>query len=316
MPKIDVLLAVYNNENYLDEQLDSLLAQTYQNFRIIARDDCSTDRSRIILEKFALKYPEKITLIKGTVNKGARGNFSHLFELAKNDYAMFCDGDDVWLPNKIQDSLTLMKLCEGRYGLDTPLLIHTDLAVVDKTLQLLHPFFSIYSNLNPIAGAALNRLLPQNVITGCTMLINQSLIRRVCCIPEQAIMHDWWIALIASIFGRIHFLPKATLLYRQHGKNDTGAKNWRSWKSQWLAAKKALLPSERIVLHQRFQKTIEQARQLLCCYDAQLPAEVKKTLTAYCLLDRLGPIQKRWIFLRKRFFKQGIMKNIGMFSIL
>lgn len=313
---IDILMAVYNNADYLAAQLQSLMEQTYPHFRIIARDDCSSDRSIEIIKQFNQKHPGKIVLIKGQENLGARGNFASLIQEANNDYIMFCDADDVWLPTKIEESLGLMQKNEAMYGKNIPLLIHTDLAVVNQHLEILSPSFWNYSKLNPQLANDFNRLLPQNVVTGCTMLLNKSLLKLAAPIPQQAIMHDWWIALVASAFGRIDFLTKPTMLYRQHGRNDTGAKNWTSIVTYWHHIKKAFHSSGRQELRQRLFKTINQAAEFSRRYGKRLESNKQCMIQNYAALSQANVLRKRYLFFKHRYFKNTLIRNVSMFLFL
>lgn len=312
---VDVLLAVYNNADYLYSQLESLERQTYRNFQIIIRDDGSNDLSLKVIENFKKSSPIQITVIKGTRNLGAAGNFSELMKYATSPYSMFCDGDDIWLPFKIEASLALMKKSETLYGSKTPLLIHTDMAVVKKNLELLSPSFWHYSKLNPLSNT-LNRLLIQNTITGCTMLINRPLLEHALPISKIAIMHDWWIGLVACTFGYIAVLNKATMLYRQHGKNEIGAKNWSNWQGYSEAIKKGMTHSGRIELKNRLNKTLNQAEVFADLYGNQLEIKQKKILKDFVALKTSGLIQKRYLFFKNKFFKNTWAHNLGMFFYL
>lgn len=313
---IDILMAVYNNAEYIVEQLQSLIMQSYPHFRLIIRDDCSLDHSVHIIEQFSQQHPGKIYLIQGTKNLGARGNFALLLNEAIADYVMFCDADDVWLPTKIEESLALMYKNEALHGKETPLLVHTDLSVVDQYLCILNPSFWDYSKINPRLANSLNRLLPQNVITGCTMLINKALLQLAVSIPQEAIMHDWWIGLVASAFGRIDFLDKPTILYRQHGKNEIGAKNWKNLSPYLTCAKKALQQAGRQEMRQRLFKTMEQAAKFLNRYGTHLQFEKKQIVQNYIALGSVNALQKRYLFFKHQYFKNTFAKSAGMFLLL
>ena len=313
---IDILMAVYNNADYIVAQLQSLIEQTYPHFRIIIRDDCSSDQSLSLIEDFSCKHPNKIVLIKGDKNLGARGNFAALIEHAEADYIMFCDADDVWLPTKIEESLALMQKNEALYGEKTPLLIHTDLAVVDKQLRTLSDSFWDYSQIYPHSAGSINRLLVQNVITGCTMLVNRPLLQLATPIPKEAMMHDWWIGIVASAFGYIDYLAKPTILYRQHGKNDVGAKNWKSAKTYWTHAKKALHLTGRDEIRQRLFKTMHQAAQFSHRYGAHLSPQKQDIVKNYATLKEANAFKKRYLFFKYRYFKSTLAKNLGMLLFL
>ncbi len=314
--RLDILMAVYNSADYIVDQLTSLINQTYPHFRVIIRDDCSSDQSTSLIENFISLYPEKFLLIKGKRNLGACHNFATLMRYARAPYIMFCDADDVWLPTKIEESLTLMQKNEKIYGDTVPLLVHTDLAVVDKQLQSLNRSFWAFSKIQPCSANFLNRLLAQNVLTGCTLLVNQPLLQLAMPIPKRAIMHDWWIGLVASVFGRIDFIDKPTILYRQHGKNDVGAKNWKKLSTYWEYIKKFLSFSGRGDLRYRVMRTIHQASSFMQHYGPWLNSEKQRLIQNYVALGTSSILKRRYLFLRYRYFKNGFSKNIGMFFLL
>jgi glycosyltransferase involved in cell wall biosynthesis len=315
-PTLDILMAVYNNEAYVTHQLQSIIEQTYPHFQIIIRDDQSTDRSFQLIEDFARLHPGKIRLIRGEKNLGARGNFAALMQESTADYIMFSDADDVWLPNKIEETLALMHKNEKIYGKTTPLLIHTDLTVVDKNLCTITPSFWNYSQIDPEHGLFLNRLLVQNVITGCTMLINRPLLELANPIPDPAIMHDWWIGLVASAFGCIDYVQKPTMLYRQHGKNNIGAKDKRSWVACLGQAKFFFQKKGREEIRGRLLRTILQAAEFLHRYGSQLSNEKRGIVRGYASFVRIGPLHKRYLFFKNRYFKNSFTQNAGMFLLL
>ena len=138
---------------------------------------------------------------------------------------MFCDQDDVWKRDKIYETMKKMEAMEERYGKDTPILVHTDLSVVDENLEMIAESFFQYANLPK--RIALNQLIVQNSVTGCTAMINRAL-QKYFLQPlpmGKILMHDYWAALVAKIFGRIGFVNEPTMYYRQHGNNAVGAKN-------------------------------------------------------------------------------------------
>lgn len=156
---VDILLATYNGEKFVADQIRSILEQTYKNVRLIIRDDGSTDGTRAILEFFSRQYPEKIIVLPQEHNLGIRGNFSKLMEHAKADYIMFSDQDDIWLPEKITKTLDKMKQVEKEHGPKRPILVHTDLIVTDKNLNTLHQSYWILSRLRPTRCRSLSKML-------------------------------------------------------------------------------------------------------------------------------------------------------------
>ena len=299
--QVDVLLATYQGEAYIKEQVESILNQTYPSIHIWIRDDASKDSTPTILNQLASSYPTQITLIPSTGNLGVRGNFSELMSASKAPYIMFSDQDDVWLPHKVESSLACMKQMEIQYRTDIPLLVHTDLQVVHSDLKQISPSFWNFTRLNPKI-TALNRLLTQNNVTGCTMLFNQSLLQMSQPIPDQAIMHDWWIALVASAFGYIDHIPSATLLYRQHTSNDVGAKKYglASYMKEQFFSDKRKHPT----------RTHVQAQLFLDRFDKQLRSQEKMIVEAYCSLTRLPYVQRKVAMMKHGFLKSGFLRNL------
>ena len=233
-PKVCILLAAYNGQNYIRQMIDSVLMQNYQNIQLVLSDDGSQDGTQDVLEAYARREPERVVYYRSGVRFGcAQYHFLHLLDRFRDaPYIMFCDQDDVWRRDKVRK--TLAKMQELEAGADVPAMVHTDLRVVDADGRQISPSFWHYSNLDG-GRLALNQLLVQNVVTGCAMMINRPLAACVCTgIPETGIlMHDWWIALVASVCGRAAALPDATADYRQHGSNSVGAKEVRSLGYLW-----------------------------------------------------------------------------------
>ena len=223
---VEILMAVYNGEKYIGEQIDSILSQTYQNWFLVIRDDGSTDETVDIIGHYIRQHPQKIKLISGNGNHiGSSMSFSRLLEHSEAVCIMLCDQDDVWLPDKINLSLQKLRELEEKYGNQRPLLVFTDLVVVDSGLNVIHDSFWDYQRINPDRTAA-NQLIVENVVTGCTMMMNAALRRIVRAIHPNAIMHDQWIALVCSVFGAMDYVKTPTVLYRQHGVNQLGARRW------------------------------------------------------------------------------------------
>jgi len=193
--RIDILLATYNGAAFLEAQLESVVAQTHGDWRLIARDDGSTDRTPEILSAFQARHPGKVEILAdGDGNLGLVRNFSRLLEHSDAPYAAFCDQDDVWIPEKLELSLAKMRELEREHGGDVPLLVFTDLEVVDEGLRVIDSSFWKYQKLDPKGGRCFSRLLVMNVVTGCSALANRSLARIAAPVPSQARVHDWWMA--------------------------------------------------------------------------------------------------------------------------
>ena len=235
MPRIAILLPTWNGEKFLAEQLDSLLSQTYQNFVVVIRDDGSSDGTPALIAQYAAAHPHHIhVLASDGKNLGASGSFSWLMNYAlqhkqtlglERAWLMFCDQDDVWVPQKIAISMQRMLALQQKHP-GTPALVHSDLRVVDEQRHLLAPSFVAYQGLEPLRNN-FGRMIVSNTVTGCTALLNEELVTLASPVPTEAVMHDWWLALVVSAFGHIDYIDEALVGYRQHGRNTIGAREYQ-----------------------------------------------------------------------------------------
>lgn len=233
---VDLLLATYNGSRYLEDQLNSILAQTHQNFRLLVSDDGSSDETLLILEKFKDKFSGRLIVLPNLApGGGVVRNFEKLMLASLSDgianWIAFCDQDDFWRPEKIEVSLAEIRRIEGNDGDRVPCLVHSDLVVVDEKLMVICPSFAKYQLFNPRECSSLT-LLSVNQVTGCAMMVNRTLLKMALPLPDQAIMHDWWCALISG-GGRRSFIDTPLIFYRQHGANQIGAKD-RRLHNRWL----------------------------------------------------------------------------------
>jgi len=221
---IDILLATYNGEKYLKQQIDSILAQSNRDWQLSIRDDGSSDDTVKIIKDYVAKYSDKIRLIEDSSGRlGPALNFGKLLEQAAGNYVMFSDQDDIWLPNKIDLTLNAMRASEKNYP-NMPLLVHTDLKVVDAELKPIADSLWNHNKICPDTGNDLKKLIYRNVVTGCAAMINRKAVEISIPIPPQARLHDWWIALNVAKYGKIIYISTPTVLYRQHSQNIIGAK--------------------------------------------------------------------------------------------
>lgn len=316
---IDILMACYNNESHIREQLDSILNQTETGWTLYIRDDDSKDRTWEILSEYQRRYPEKIHIFRNPENSGsARENFFLLMAQSRSPYFMLADGDDVWHPDKILMSMIGMKSLEAKKRPDRPLLIHTDLAVVDRNLKVISPSFMKYSRLNPKRNR-LNHLLVQNIVSGNTCLGNRPLRNIVLqglekLHPEHRdpiMMHDWWLALSAAAFGAIGYMDFASVYYRQHGKNVVGAVN----------AESTLYPFVQWKNKERFKKALstknEQARLFFNTYQSFLSLEKKIVLEQFVRLSEArGKCSKIATLIRYDFLMENTVRQLGQFLFI
>lgn len=298
-PQVDILLATYQGAGFLQEQLDSIANQSYPHIRIIARDDGSKDQTCQIL----MNYP--LTLLESSENLGCKRNFSKLLSHSEAPYVCFSDQDDVWLPHKVEESLQRMLLEEKLQPPGTPILVHTDLVVVDKNLQEIAPSFWNFAGLKAHEHASFNRLLVQNCVTGCAMMINRPLAELALEIPETSKMHDWWIALVASAFGKIVAVNRPSILYRQHAHNTIGAQKlgilqlFKRFFEGKLADARLGRKQQAEAFFKRFESKLsdQQRRALKAVIEADSHSWIKNNLEAY----------------RQNIYRTGLLSNCARF---
>lgn len=305
MSEVVILLATHNGEEYIQEMIESILSQDFQRWRLILSDDGSGDNTMEILKSYEAKYPEKIMVYRSGQQFGsAKLHFMHLlrqFQEAK--YLMFADQDDRWHTDKI--SLTLQRMKQLEQDGHIPVMVHTDLCVVDENLQCLNPSFMKYSNLDG-SRLDLRTLLIQNVVTGCTMMINRALAQKVVGaeVKGAILMHDWWIALVASVCGVSDFLNEATVDYRQHGDNSVGAKDSHSPR---YILKRSVSGQNYIAIHNTFL----QAGVLLEAFGKGMRPEDAALVAVYAEAAHVGFLKRRWMYIKYGIFKKGISRKIG-----
>lgn len=304
--KIEVLMAVYNGEKFVRQQIESIINQTYASVHITVRDNGSTDHSVEIVREIMGNHPNLITLMTSDENVGVIGNFSRLAQQATADYVMFSDADDVWLPEKIAKTFARMKALQSLHGKQRPLLVHTDLKVVQENLETIHPSFIQYVHLNPMLPTSLSRQLIQNQITGCTLMVNRPLLDLANPIPQECVMHDWWLGLVAAAFGMSDFINESTMLYRQHGKNQVGAQKY----SLLSILKKGMDSPSRKAAYDHWNKIVLQAQYFKARYATKLQSDQLDTLEAFMQFQQASIFQRGCLMCRYGFYRSGWMRNL------
>ncbi|MCR4720726.1 MAG: glycosyltransferase family 2 protein [Lachnospiraceae bacterium] len=311
MSRIEIILSTYNGEKYIREQLDSIIRSSFKNWHISISDDCSTDSTCDILREYVQKYSTKISLHINDSNMGSTVNFLTALKRVSREesecgepvYYMFCDQDDVWLKDKLYVTLKAMKRLERKIGSVKPSLIFTDAVLVGSDLSYIDNSF-YKSGHRSVRNLSLSRLLIENKCIGCTIMMNRALVDMLGSKYENVRYHDWWMALIASAFGGIRFLRIPTLLYRQHSGNQVG-------QSDFSAYVKSRMNSRNDIEH-RLAETITQAQAFYECYKGRLGYKNAMVVNEFSKLSSKSFFMKRFLILRYRFFKSGLLRNIAL----
>lgn len=288
--KVCILLSTYNGEKFLKYQLESLFSQTYKKFDLIVRDDGSTDKTISILEKYKVKY------LKGK-NLGVVKSFLDILKYAKSkdyEFYFFCDQDDIWDLYKIERQLSFIKSLD----LTAPILVHSDMRVIDENNKLISNSFFNFNKLDK-NKKDLNYLLVQNNITGNSVLFNKELANLIR-YHENIIMHDWWIGLIASVFGKIYFIDEPLLFYRKHSKNVVGPTKYYS------------LSKINKFFNYSIEKQILQAIAFREFYYNYMDRKFQILLDKFVELKDNNFFIRRFNIFRYKFFMQSCGRNIGL----
>lgn len=296
--ELAILLTTYNGEKYIGEMLDCLmLSKNRASFVVYVRDDGSSDLTVSILNKYTSQYTKDLKVFLGE-NIGPVKGFDFLLQEALNEghnYFMFADQDDIWTEDKVELFLERLRNSDST----NPFMVHSDLFVVSDKLELISPSFWKYQNLNP-KKASFNRLLIQNVITGCTIGINRALAKLASPFPKEAIMHDWWLSLVASTFGKIDVINKPLVYYRQHSSNTIGA---QKYSLKWSKIRAPFVIS----------KYTNQANTFYTKYSDIMNTKQRRGVVSFVNLYSTGKLAATWLILRHSYYKSGTVRNIGLF---
>jgi glycosyltransferase involved in cell wall biosynthesis len=304
-PAIDILLPTFDGATFVGEQVESILGQSCTDWHLSVRDDGSTDGTLDVVRDLAAAHPGRITVTqRDTPSGSAKQNALEMLAASQATYVMLADQDDVWMDDKIALTSARMTALEAEHGADAPLLVHTDLMITDRYLQRVARSMSAAQQLDG-AEHRLARLITQNMVTGCTVMINRPLADLVTEPFDDVVMHDWWLALIASAFGGIGFVDNPTVLYRQHGANVVGARP-----SRGLAYRLGrLLDADGV--RASLADSFRQAEAFLDHFGDRLSPEQREMLGAFASIPDLSKVDRLRTLRRYGFWKTTLARRLG-----
>ena len=305
MEKVDILLATYNGEKYIREQIDSILNQTHKEFRLLISDDGSSDSTRDILNEYKAK-DDRIEVFMQEENLGVVKNFEFLLGKVEAKYYMFSDQDDIWKSEKIEKSLKKIE-----EGFD---LVYSDLEVVDENLNVTYESYwklkGIYKKIKKYNN--FESLYLNNFITGCTVISKKELIDSFMPLPNisKFVLHDYWISLIISQNGKIAYVEEPLIKYRQHKNNKVGSKK----KSDELKSIDEIRSLFIQVKKEHFKVFIENENK----FNSEKVRELnKRALEYYEMLETKKNFNfKGWGLFIKLYKYEGISYTLQNFAIL
>ncbi|WP_339220208.1 glycosyltransferase family 2 protein [Paenibacillus sp. FSL W7-1332] len=290
MKKVQVLLSAYNGEQYISEQIQSILNQSHGAVSILIRDDGSTDKTIELLDHWVTTHPDKIKLIKGS-NVGVVSSFFELLRAAdaEVDYYCFCDQDDVWLDHKVEHAIA--RLNSSIYT-EVPAMVFTSTYLADDELNQKGAWPK-----PPAQEPSFFNALYENIAIGATITMNRStrnlFINSKSVDSQKVLMHDWWFYLLVSAFGTVIYDNTPSMLYRQHNNNVVGGSNSivGKLKSKWASFKRH---TGKDLLH-------KQASEFHRIYGSRLTGELKEQLELFLasrtkFIDRLHYARKSKLY--------------------
>lgn len=305
MARIHIVLATYNAETYIREQIESLLNQTVTDFKIEVCDDGSSDRTIEIIKEYE-KQDSRVTLHCNKTNIGYIHNFMQGILRSEAPYIMLCDQDDIWNPNKIEVTLAAMKKAEEKEK-NVPVLVFTDAMNYDSETGKELGRFHASSHLD-IKKVDTAHLFMENKCIGCTVMVNEKIKAFLQEIPGQVRVHDWWLALICSHFGKVVYVDEPTLLYRQHSGNIIGGEAYASYVRKrlgGLAAQKEAL-----------RETFRQGKAFLDLYRDKMTEAQREIAEHFAGMENAGWLRRRKDMIKYGFTKSGFVRNAGLFVLL
>ncbi|MDN2452930.1 glycosyltransferase family 2 protein [Lactobacillus sp. UCMA15818] len=216
---ISVAMTTYNGEKYLRDQIQSILSQTYPVDEIIICDDGSKDNTINIINEFK---DNQIKLVVNNQNLGYVKNFEQAIASTRGDYVFLADQDDIWVPEKVEKMLTVMKDKKCSLLCSNFELIDSKNRSIENKEEYNIPSFVEKKHRYSLSVVSFNRLLLGNVVQGCTYCFDQKVREKYLAVNNQEVFHDWQLMLIAAYIGEVLFYDQSLIQYRLHEKNTIG----------------------------------------------------------------------------------------------
>lgn len=306
MAEIHIVLATYNGEKYIREQLDSLLENDFKDIYIEVCDDGSSDGTVQIVKEYVERY-NCIGLHENEKNLGYAMNFLEGIRRSSSPYIMLCDQDDIWHRDKIQKTYERMKQLEKENTDQIPLMVFTDAMNFDsgdgRELGSFHK--SSHLDVRKLDTA---HLFMENKCIGCTVMINKAVQSYLKVLPEEIRVHDWWLALICSHFGKFSYIQETTLHYRQHSGNMIGGSSFFDYVKNRISN----LHRQRESIRAAFA----QGRAFYDLFGAKLPEEKREIAALFARMPQMGMWGRKKAMLSYGFCKSGFIRNVALFLLI
>lgn len=277
--KVDILLTTYNTKiEYLKKQIESILNQTYKNFELIISDDCSPNEEvRKVLKEYEEK-DKRIKLYFQEKNLGCTKSFEFLLNQSTAEYIAFSDHDDIWYPNKIEESLKILK--EKKVSL-----VYCDANQIGENDEILNKSYLRYKNMPIVEGK--NFILPfsRHIAIGCSQMITKEVKEKMIPFTENTFAHDWHSAYIAVNINGIYCIDEPLFGYRIHENNIFGGRsfkqNMKIWKKENGNSYKAYLKYRHKVITETYLAGVLMCKDYSSKIDNKLEKKENEVIKYY-----------------------------------
>jgi glycosyltransferase involved in cell wall biosynthesis len=309
--RFDVVIATYNGEQYIQEQIQSI-QQNYGYSEMVARmivvDDGSTDTTLSIVKALA-EHDDKIEWHENQgQSRGAAQNFAYGLSLTGENWVALSDQDDVWLPEKLTRFAKRCNALQHAQAAQSPMALFSDKLIVDAHLTVTHNSYFALKRIPYNWHESIEQLAMQNVASGCAMVVNRPLLTLALPLPSNAYMHDWWLVLVAKQFGEVHFINAPLIKYRQHSNNTIGAtqsstlQELQNLSLYWAKFKAS------------FEQTSKQA-QALCELANTQEVAVAPRIKLLAEFYQLTTIERLVAVMRKRITRSSLKARLALMAL-
>jgi glycosyltransferase involved in cell wall biosynthesis len=301
-PTVAILMATYNGENYIADQLLSIGWQTYKNWHLYVSDDGSKDSTLAIVQAFSKLNPGKVTILSAREqHSGACGNFFRLIRSVPHSYNFyaFADQDDVWFDDKLETSI--------KFFLDDQekeCLVVCDCCVVDESLNIIKKsFIHNIKGLDP-ESAKLSDVIARNWLLGASMVLNKKLFELVSLAnnSNKIVMHDFWITLVATALGTVHFVDEPLYCYRQHGENYVGS----------MSIRITTIPKKAYLAKKALNKKEVQAKYFLEIYGEYLTTDQQDLCSDFAFICQKNKVERVYSILHQKISMGDVLSQGGL----
>lgn len=284
-PEVTILMSTYNGEKFITNQLYSLFGQTYINWKLLIRDDGSTDKTIDIIRKFAIN-DIRIELIQDTLgNLGPGSSFWQLLQFVDSPYIMFCDQDDIWLERKIEICVNYAK---QNFTQSTPNLLYCNGYIYSDTNSTIEASSFIHLHAKTLADF----LFLNSGYHGCCLLFDKNLLNIAREYNGQLNLHDNLICLLAYTFGAVYYLDKSLILYRQHPSNFTEQVR----KNKWQIVQKFFDQNKGVITSDHYSENLH----FFNYYQTQMSVVTQHIFNTYFTFPRINRLQRIALILKSR----------------